>query len=293
MLRRYWIVTVAIGLIAIALSLQAQEQADRSAERGERHQAAPKEPLPPIRVELVEPDAAAEARQSSERERQEREEEDLVAQQQMAEATVAMNEATQSMKNAAWLSFGAVALGTALLIWTLYETRQANAAARKAVDVTKKSSKAQIRAYVGIEGGAIFQNGHGDWVAQVFFVNSGQSPAYKWRCCIAAEVTENTKGHGFFMRGKQNVGGRSSVIDLHPQIKTGPKTILDGVSSADLRGFDQVNKTVFVYGAGTYYDAFNQVRRISFLMKADMQSLLLGEGRHIILHVLERGNRSN
>ena len=66
---------------------------------------------------------------------------DLVAQERMADATEAMNKATQSMMWAAWASVGFVFIGTFLLAWTLILTRKANQAAIDVVNVTKNAER--------------------------------------------------------------------------------------------------------------------------------------------------------
>jgi hypothetical protein len=111
------IIAVALGLIAA--SLQAQEQANgtQPAEQQSSQQAETFEPSIPVRI--IESEESSRSREIRERESDQREEDDLIAQQRMADATEAMNEATQSMKRAAWLSTFFVAVGTGLLVWTL------------------------------------------------------------------------------------------------------------------------------------------------------------------------------
>ncbi len=156
MLRGAWVVAVAFGLVA--LSGHSQEQADRSTERGESHQAAPQEPLPPIRIELVEPDEAAEARQRSERESQEREKADLIAQQGMNEATQAINRATQDMALYSLISTGAVVFGTLLLGWTLYETRRMVRDTKLATDAANRAASAAEAQLLEDRSARIVQN---------------------------------------------------------------------------------------------------------------------------------------
>nr|MCU0903838.1 hypothetical protein [Tabrizicola sp.] len=73
---------------------------------------------------------------------------DLVAQQGVNVATQAMNEATQSMNRASWVSVWLVGGGTLLLVWSLALTRQANAAAREAVRITRDLGQIQMRSSV-------------------------------------------------------------------------------------------------------------------------------------------------
>ena len=176
MSHRAWLLVTAIGLASSLV--EAQDQAG-SPEDGTAGQEQPAGNLPlgfPVRI--IEDDETAEARERSERQSEQREIDDLIAQQRMADATVAMNEATQSMKRAAWWSFGAVFVGTLLLIWTLFLTRQANSAAIAAV--------ATNRAWMSfdrIEPGT-YKNSMVDGVKYsdvlrlaAVFINKGNSPA--------------------------------------------------------------------------------------------------------------------
>lgn len=182
-----WIISLVFGLITF--SLQAQEQAE-SAQKGTAEQEEASNQLPlgfPVRI--IENDEASKSRESRERKREEREEDELIAQKQMAEATIAMNLATQSMKNAAWWSFGVVSFGTALLIWTLILTRQANLAGQAAVEVTRKVGNAQVRAYVTFTPllSEIIADGEGTFLGirfQMQLKNTGASPAIVDRAFI-------------------------------------------------------------------------------------------------------------
>lgn len=151
---RAWLIAGLLGLTA-ALG-QAQDEAG-DAERRADNQGEPAErqepPIPvivtvPLAVEIIEDDAAAQARERSEAEAREREINDLAAQQGMNSATQSMNEATQDMRDYARIQTVLIGLGTALLIWTLWYTRQANRAAQDAVSVSRDIGKRQLRAYL-------------------------------------------------------------------------------------------------------------------------------------------------
>ena len=109
----------------------------------------------------------------------------------MANATEAMNEATQSMKNAAWWSFGAVVLGTLLLGYTLKLTRAATASAQEAVDVTRRIGEAQVRAYISVQDIKTSVLDHESPVHIKFSMrNGGASPARKLTWCGSAFVSD-------------------------------------------------------------------------------------------------------
>ncbi len=197
MFRGYWFFAIAIGL-SIAASGQAQEQIDRSQQNTQAEQGATDEEPFSVPVRIIEDEAQAEARERREAESAQREKEDLVAQQGMNAATQAMNEATQSMKKAAWWSL--VAVGTGLLIWTLLVSRQANAAARDAVEVTREIGNRQTRAYCGVENiSAIpvkdpdFKDGR-PLYAEVIIKNFGQTPAHECSGRAVLVTYAQTKG---------------------------------------------------------------------------------------------------
>lgn len=179
-----WIIAVTFGLIASLLQAQEQTSNRPTGATSESHPSQSNTFGIPVRI--VEDPIAAESRERRESEAAQREKDDLVAQQGMNAATQAMNEATQSMNRAAWWSFGAIAIGTMLLIWTLFLTRQANRAAQAAVDATREIGEAQVRAYVSFEFDDLRCDDAGvgrdgdprvKIVLRGRLVNSGQSPA--------------------------------------------------------------------------------------------------------------------
>lgn len=189
MSNRSWLFVAAIGLAASLVEAQEQAGGPEDGTAGQE-QSADNLPLGfPVRI--IEDDETAEASERRERESEQREKDDLIAQQRMADATEAMNEATQSMKHAAWWSFGAVSLGTLLLIWTLFLTRQANHAAIAAV--------ATNRAWMSFDGvryGTI-QDSIVDGVSvssglffKIDFRNSGSSPALDAKMWMDFEIVE-------------------------------------------------------------------------------------------------------
>lgn len=163
MLKRYRVTATALGLIFFSLSGQSQEQPAKS--------------YPFLfPVEIVEDQATTDAREGREEEARQREIEDLAAQQGMNSATQAMNAATQRMANYAFWSTIFVAVGTLLLFYTLWLTRQANKSAQKAVDVTQRIGEAQVRAYLEFTDAKSIAGYHMLRI-RCQLVNIGQSPA--------------------------------------------------------------------------------------------------------------------
>lgn len=203
---RNWVFIAALGLI-VATSGQAYGQTEGGG-NGTADQEQPSQILPrPFPVQIIEDDEAANARERREEEAREHEKEDLAAQQGMNIATQAMNEATQRM---AWYSLGStilVALGTALLLWTLLLTRQANQAAARSVhaaedsiDVARETWLNQLRPWIVavVPHPYITQdstiNGEVRKQAQMAIVewrNTGQSPAINAHVRVKARTVEH------------------------------------------------------------------------------------------------------
>ncbi len=160
---------------------EAQEQAPE-AQQQTANQQEEAQPLPiPFPVEIVEDQAAADARQRSEDEARQREIEDLVAQQGMNAATQSIDAATQDMRDYAYASTLLVAAGTVLLIITLVLTRQANAAALKSVEITEKMGRLQTQAYISFSGVNLHYGLREDGTPETLilrpqFTNTGNSP---------------------------------------------------------------------------------------------------------------------
>jgi hypothetical protein len=180
MFKRYGVFVLALGLMVSALSGQAQEQDKNSHGTATEEQSHPQIFTLPLLVEIIESDATADARQRSEDEAKEREIRDLAAQQGMHLATEAMNDATQRMAQYALWSTLIVGFGTALLFWTLWETRKANRSTQAAVEVTREIGQAQLRAYLDISDNTLELNWKTGYAhVKLVFKNSGQTPAYK------------------------------------------------------------------------------------------------------------------
>lgn len=152
MSRRYWIALAAIGLaLALPPNAACQENGDDT-ERGEGDSPIQELRLPnPLPVKIVVEDREEDARQAAERRAEQRAQYDLEAQQ-------GMNRATQRMAFYSVLQTILVGIGTALLFYTLWLTRQANRAAVSAavaanltVEATREIGQRQLRPYVAIQ----------------------------------------------------------------------------------------------------------------------------------------------
>ena len=180
MLKRSWVFVAAFGL-AVTVSGQAYSQEEYGQDGAPEEQEQSESPTFAIPVQIIESQEAAIARDSSEREAEDREINDLLAQQGMHEAADAMNSATEDMALYSLVSTITVIVGTGLLFWTLALTRQANRAARDAVDVTREIGRDQARAYVDVDSVKFYWGSDaGQWPEiYISLRNSGATPA-KW-----------------------------------------------------------------------------------------------------------------
>lgn len=179
---RSWMYVFTLG-IALATSGQAQEQTEGpQGEASQKNEPSYETPLP-FPVEIIEDQSASEARQRHEEESRQREIDDLIAQKGMNEATRAIKDATVDMRDYALYSTLLVGFGTFLLIVTLWLTRQANRAAREAVDVTRVIGEAQTRGYLQFKKGSFVLRTERvavnlDNRFSLFFHNSGATPIH-------------------------------------------------------------------------------------------------------------------
>ena len=179
MSRGCWHIILAIGLISLPCSGQAQdEEQGEQGQTATQQQPAPTLPIP-LLVDIIEDEAAAEARKRREAEARQNQKDDLVAQQ-------GMDRATQAMQQYSYVQTWLIGSGTALLIVTLLLTLQANLAAREAVKVTREIGEKQLRAYLFLDNElpidpfriAAGEPPHG----MVNIKNFGQTPAYDIVC---------------------------------------------------------------------------------------------------------------
>lgn len=207
---RTWLFIAALGLTLSASLGQAQEQANSPGGQAGQEQSPISPDIPtPFPVEIVENDAAADARQRSEEEARQREISDLAAQEGMNAATQSIEQATQDMRDYALYSTIAVWVGTFLLVLNLMQVRKANEAAQKAVSVTRDIGEAQVRAYLGVIGiepqkVKITAKAAPSQVAlqlNAQLENSGQSPAVICRrysrILISKKILENIDIHKY------------------------------------------------------------------------------------------------
>ncbi|MFN3210468.1 MAG: hypothetical protein ACE369_15970 [Roseovarius sp.] len=263
MFKRYWIIAIVFGLVA---SLgQAQEEAQSEQGRAQTEQAPSQTFQLPLPVEIVEDQAAADARQSREEEARKREIADLAAQEGMNAATQAMNNATQRMAEYAFWSTVLVGVGTALLFVTLYLTREANRAAQAAVEVTDRHGRLQTKAYLSATSFAPLyrwdEDGKPVTVSfRTLYGNSGNSPAFVK--LAGAKFVYQDPETGYFEADfpqkefvqKSTIHSQASLFTDTPEIK------VNGMSSGGVYG---------LVGTIVYQDVFGDEDVVDFCIIPD------------------------
>ncbi len=266
--RSYWIAAIAIGLALVASEKNAvaQEVPANNVDEHSRDSEEPEQPeinrLPdPLRVEIVVEDGEAQAARAHQEEAENREIRDIAAQE-------GMNEATRRMADLAFWQTILVAIGTVVLIYTLYLTRQANLAARQAVEVTRDIGEAQARGYLTAESAQFTSNA--DYAAcQIEITNTGLSPANVTH--ILATLTV----YGM----DQNKQPSMRVSYKLPQEDANPRLTVAGQSDANTAIFwyigehtelgDALNlirggKSFFIDYLMTYRDVFGKTSKTTF-----------------------------
>lgn len=268
---RTWMYAVALGLGLTTLGYAQEENSPLD------QAAAVQDPNPidlpgPLPVIIIESDESAKTRSSIEAARAQREKDGLAAQQGIQLATEEMNQATQSMKNAAWLSTVLVGAGTVLLIWTLILTKNANKAAQAAVEVTRTVGKAQTRAYVFFNMERIAKPfeidiGNPTEISVDFEItNLGQTPAHNVR--YIAEVIILNRSEKFGSEFFKIMGGQPI-----PDASLEPSGAINATAESagpfietDFRDcfLPEGNKRIFLIGQIFYDDVFDVSRETKF-----------------------------
>lgn len=265
---RTWLYFLPLGL-ALATSGHAQEQAPPGYSSATTEQNPPETYPIPFPVEIVEDQAEAEARHRGEEESSKREISNLVAQEGINSATQAMNGATQRMAEYAFWSTIFVAVGTALLIVTLYFTRQANKAAQRAIEVTEKIGKQQLRAYVGKSEISMGRENDAI-VAKVKITNFGQTPALDVLAWVGTEISEYPLTRNLTPPQSTDAYSRNVMFPSESSTLTiaHRQEITDDVRDQILAG----TMALYVFGRIEYTDFFGEHHVTTLLLysKTDM-----------------------
>ncbi|WP_128290920.1 hypothetical protein [Afifella aestuarii] len=173
--RGTWIATFAIGVI-LSLSPEAVKCQEQSNYEGGRSPVAEEPFVLPLTfpVTIVESDAEREAGDDREKRSEHREIENLVAQRNMERS------AHEMVILGRWQTIFLL-VGTAAIVWTLFETRKAVKAADDAVIVTREIGQKQTRAYISVRINVVPPLRGSDMTTPVSFDvltrNFGHSPA--------------------------------------------------------------------------------------------------------------------
>lgn len=282
---RYWIIAVVFGLAA---SLgQAQEPSDNSEGQTTQNQQ-PTQSLPlPVPVEIIEDQAAADARKSNEAEARQREIDDLAAQEGMNAATQAMKETTNRMAYDSRQMAIATWVGVGLLTVTLLLTLQANSAARAAVDITGKVGRAQTRPYLGAKTADVSVTDKGV-TCIVSIENAGQSFAnnviFNTGCLAEPSFDEAllASSERDFFAGSI-MPGASMQSNLGLPVGGDPETTLTMSQLQDIR---DGSLPFWVFGVISYDDEFGDSHKTRYRMRLERK-----DGDWLLAHTKE-GNEA-
>lgn len=133
--------------------------------------AASKEFSVPVRV--IESPVEADARKERENKSDQHEADDLAAQRKAADAAWKGAVASEGQISPAWWQVGIASIGTLLLLYTLWLTRES-------LRITRETSKRQLRAYLAVSGCSLEEIPVG-FVVTAEIRNSGQTPAFRVR----------------------------------------------------------------------------------------------------------------
>jgi hypothetical protein len=130
------------------------------------------------------------------------------------------------------------------------------------VNESRKSSEAQLRAYIINATGQQFRQGKERGFKFEFrpiILNTGQTPAYGVRSLSRARFMSVPEAMNFDFRVPDL--GEASEITLGPRQERLVHTIYERrLSKAELREYKRGEKLFFVYGTTWYRDAFNEPR---------------------------------
>jgi len=253
MFKRNWLFVAAFaGLTFAASPLAAQQSGDGGSAEGDTRQAGQTPNNSPAVAAAIDrlADEIAETRVEQSdpygEERNQREQRDILAQEEMAYWAWAMF----------WAMVAQTFLALCALIALLLDLRQ-----------NRKSSEAQIRAYLSVEPLTLRLNGNtGEYEVQISILNQGQSPAFRVKTAASFYVGKMEPAEAEIMRSEPRPEiGRAALctIQIARDIKSSfqsPQNLNKGQIAALRNG----NIHLFIFGFVSYVDAFNQLRETKF-----------------------------
>lgn len=139
---------------------------------------------------------------------------------------------------------------------------------KRAVAITRETSKTQLRAYLSINDAIIYQmTGRSDLIIQIKVKNFGQTPAYKVRSSIkSAYAPANVSPYDNEVEfGSRSIVGPTAEIeiqDIRPLTVDKLETVVSGTSR------------IFVWGTAEYEDAFGENRFFKFRARSGQAQVI-------------------
>lgn len=248
---RAWVYAAAFGLVFLPCLGQAQEQAQSPGGQIESQQAPTDTSQFSIPVEIIENQAAAEARERREKEAEQREIDDLIAQEGMNAATQSIEAATRDMRDYALYSTIIVGIGTVLLVGTLWLTWQANRAAVAAVEASNSFNRPWISVDItirpnteSVQHKGFLYPGSASFSFIVKMKNVGRSPAYvllpHLEMMVPPQDAEEVEAG--IVRARSMVGRDNLIKEMTKVIFPEMELVEEiGASSRNVEGFSQAN----------------------------------------------------
>ena len=303
MSRGYWLSLIAIvgwlGFAGFALAQTPENKGvpDKAPAVETQPTNNPKTAKPitqsfPLKVQIIESQVDAEHTQAREQKSDQHDAEDLDAQVRAANAAERQIWFTKAN---IFLTFA----GTLLILWTLWETRKANANTLGAIAQEQANAQRQLRAYLYISQIALGYSEPSKLQIQMVYKNFGQTPAKSVRL-------QHIAGIGPVIEDKMTFGGLNeqnflNSSDIPPGHEIAINYSFDTLISDEiLNRITDKKLAIYFWGTADYADAFGKPQRLIFrrvvrrLPAKTSVSEIVNAGNNVCPHfeICDEGNES-
>jgi hypothetical protein len=214
---------------------------------------------------------------------QSNEDADLCAQWGAVEQVAESNRLTSLNARMAIASLIATAVATFLLLWTLWETR--------------RTSRAELRAYVFAEGAIIYIHKNQTPVTEngkigitVVIKNSGQTPAYNlWHWC-GIELCDQSKDDSLKIPTNNDEVGFKNTISPGGAMSAA-RRLVKKLTQKEIAGIKSGSLAIYAYGRIEYTDTFGKRRFTDYRYNIGLWPL--PEDTQTEMFYAMHGNRAN
>lgn len=250
--RGYWrIILAVVGLAIFGAGLFVTYQLyDASEQQKANYQYQPAGK--PGLKELVPGKVMARSYQPYCQNPQKQEDADLCAQWAAVSQVAESNRMASLNLRFALASLWATVIATALLLWTLVETRE--------------TSRRELRAYLFVDASAVFLGikpfNLGKVISVAAVKNSGSTPAHRVRHWSAVAVAPFTDEH--LLSAPRSIDDLSATTLPPSGIITSDRLTDKKPTARQIAGIRSGKHAVFIYGAITYLDVFDRPHRTNY-----------------------------